>query len=474
MTEQIEEKEFRKRLFVAVHAGAGFHSQDKASEYKKLCRKACLKAMSVLSKKESAVKAVTAAVSALEDSELSNAGRGSSLTMTGSVECDACVMEGTTSLFGAVGCLSGVLNPVKVAGRLLEMQQQPSLSLGRIPPSVLAGEGAREWAKQQVFSCDQHSKLVTDKSRRLYLKYKRKVEQAENQKNTKKARYSDKEMLGSQENDITICAQDSDQHSTAAHSTPRDSHTNSGNTPIDKNKHIKILTKYLSPEAETTPRKDVQILDSPKTCTPRKTAPNNDRNKGELELSSAVTADRTLVQDTVGALCVDWEGHVSAAVSSGGIWLKQPGRLGPAAMFGAACWAQDAEKNHPGVAVIASGCGEHLMRTLLAKTCADCMLSAEGTSEGLNVCFQKHFLESRLLKGVESRQAGAVAIRMTSTEQGIPEIDICWGHTTDSMAVGYMSGDSHTPKTVISRLSKGCHPGRSFAMAGDFFSSPDS
>ena len=35
------------------------------------------------------------------------------------------------------------------------------------------------------------------------------------------------------------------------------------------------------------------------------------------------------IQDTVGAIAMDTDGNLAASVSSGGISLKQPGRLGP-------------------------------------------------------------------------------------------------------------------------------------------------
>lgn len=68
--------------------------------------------------------------------------------------------------------------------------------------------------------------------------------------------------------------------------------------------------------------------------------------------------------DTVGAVAVDLHGRVAAGVSSGGIVLKNAGRVGQAAMYGSGCWAENQ------VGVSTSGVGEQLIRCLLAERCA--------------------------------------------------------------------------------------------------------
>ncbi|CDQ81588.1 unnamed protein product [Oncorhynchus mykiss] len=95
--------------FVLVHAGAGYHSESKAKEYKHVCKRACQRAVDRLKAGALAVDAVTAALVELEDSPFTNAGMGSNLNLSGEIECDASIMDGKSLRYGAVGAVSGGL-----------------------------------------------------------------------------------------------------------------------------------------------------------------------------------------------------------------------------------------------------------------------------------------------------------------------------------------------------------------------------
>lgn len=76
----------------------------------------------------------------LEDCPHFNAGRGSVLTSAGTVEMEACVMEGATLRCGAVSGLSTVANAVSLARLVME----------RTPHIYLAFDGAEAFAREQV------------------------------------------------------------------------------------------------------------------------------------------------------------------------------------------------------------------------------------------------------------------------------------------------------------------------------------
>lgn len=96
--------------------------------------------------------------------------------------------------------------------------------------------------------------------------------------------------------------------------------------------------------------------------------------------------------DTVGVVVVDGLGNVAAGCSSGGLALKVPGRAGQAAMYGCGVWAENGESERPSVAVSTTGCGEHLMRTSLAKTVATNVPGSPCSTEALHNTLHHHFL----------------------------------------------------------------------------------
>jgi len=95
----------------------------------------------ILSKRESAIDAVEAAVRVLEEDDCFNAGRGSVLTATGCIELDAAIMDGRTRRAGAVSGLRTTRAPISLARRLLDEG----------PHVFLSGHGADDFAKEHGF-----------------------------------------------------------------------------------------------------------------------------------------------------------------------------------------------------------------------------------------------------------------------------------------------------------------------------------
>eukprot|EP00249_Psilotum_nudum_P001341 c13785_g1_i1 orf=255-1520(+) len=185
-------------FFVAVHVGAGYHSPQNAAAYRRVMRDACLAAARVLNQDSGrSLDAVVAAVKVLENAEITNAGKGSNLTEDGTVECDASIMDGCTSAFGAVGAVSGLQNPIEVAALLANESLKGPLLFGRIPPVFLVGDGARHWANTHGLSSaasasDAEKWLITENAYQKWLQYKQMLLQT---KLDSRERSSDSECL---------------------------------------------------------------------------------------------------------------------------------------------------------------------------------------------------------------------------------------------------------------------------------------
>jgi isoaspartyl peptidase/L-asparaginase-like protein (Ntn-hydrolase superfamily) len=106
--------------------------------------------------------------------------------------------------------------------------------------------------------------------------------------------------------------------------------------------------------------------------------------------------------DTVGAIVMDRNGNMASAVSSGGILLKHPGRVGHASMFGCGCWVdeniqfvEDGGYENHSIAICTTGCGEFILKTLLARECASYMCRhRDKIGYNLNEFFKKKFFST--------------------------------------------------------------------------------
>ena len=127
---------------LAVHGGAGTLRRGEMTEEREALYRAGLAGAltagrDILAAGGSALDAVTAAVCALEDDPLFNAGRGAVFTHAGSHEMDAAVMDGRDRRAGAVAGIFGPRNPVLAARAVMEHS----------PHVMLIGDGALQFCR---------------------------------------------------------------------------------------------------------------------------------------------------------------------------------------------------------------------------------------------------------------------------------------------------------------------------------------
>lgn len=127
---------------LAIHGGAGTIDPNKMTPAKEVAyRTGLMNALQagekILASGGSSLDAVEAAVIALENDALFNAGRGSVFTHDGKHEMDASVMRGDTLEAGAVAGVRGVQNPITLARAIMEKSEHV----------MLCRDGAEAFAK---------------------------------------------------------------------------------------------------------------------------------------------------------------------------------------------------------------------------------------------------------------------------------------------------------------------------------------
>lgn len=455
---------------IYVHAGAGYHSTSNERNHLKACNDAARVAMAILKNGGDAIEAVEMAIRLLEDRDITNAGYGSNLTMDGAVECDACIVD-HFGRSGAVGAITKVRNPIVVARHVLDASIQP-LSLSRVPPNFLVGDGAVDFAQAHGVDILPPDYLVSDSAHQRWQNWRRDLLKADADERRHK--------------DLT----DGHPPYHSYHSTPATVaaglHHNLSPT-ADPNLYVKRadghtprcsqgLNAYVQDDGSATDDNLAALAQARKrqrtdglsshghqdtiTSPQRVYRPHsNDHVKQACPADEEDLSDRII--DTVGAIAVDCFGKIAAGSSSGGIGMKHKGRCGPAALVGISTAVIPADPEDPeeaAVATVTSGTGEHMATTAAAHIAADRILSCTRKIPGgqLEACNEDEAVYSMIKNdfmkhpGVRNSPCqGAIGIlAVKKTAQGIY---FYFGHNTDSFALASMHSDERKPVCVMSR-----------------------
>jgi beta-aspartyl-peptidase (threonine type) len=152
-------------IALIVHGGAWDIPNDEVAEHQAGCLHALEIGWQVLEQGGAALDAVEAAVRALEDAPIFDAGVGSVLNRDGEIELDAAIMDGQTLRSGAVAAVRRVRNPITLARRVLESQVV-----------LLVGQGAERFAESAGMPLCDPAELLVDRERRRWAELRKQAD----------------------------------------------------------------------------------------------------------------------------------------------------------------------------------------------------------------------------------------------------------------------------------------------------------
>jgi len=150
----------KKPFGLVIHGGAGVVLRENIppeleAQYRSKLTEARDAGYTILEQGGSAMDAVIAAITIMEDSPLFNAGKGAVLNADGICELDASVMDGRTQAAGAVAGVRRIQNPITLARAVMEKSEHV----------MLAGEGAERFAQERGFAFVENTYFQTPRRR---------------------------------------------------------------------------------------------------------------------------------------------------------------------------------------------------------------------------------------------------------------------------------------------------------------------
>jgi beta-aspartyl-peptidase (threonine type) len=146
-----------------IHGGAWAMPDDAIAAHERGIAAALEAGWKQLARGGTAVDAVEAAVTVMEDDDTFDAGRGSFLTRDGRVQLDALLMNGADLKTGGVACVERLRNPIQAARLVLE----------KSPHVYFVGTGAERFATQHGMRLVDNTELIVPRERERLMTFQR-------------------------------------------------------------------------------------------------------------------------------------------------------------------------------------------------------------------------------------------------------------------------------------------------------------